>query len=282
MQARRTHRTRGGLTLGAVAVLATFVLAGCGSSDSDGATSTTKPDAGSKASTTTTEVAGSGELDGMRFAATDVTGYEPAGDTNLTLAFDDGQLSVNAGCNTLGSAYELADGTLTWTGEPRATMMACPEDLQAQDTWLTDLFTAGVTAELDGGTLTLTSDDVTITLEEVADAPLTATAWSLDGTIENEAVSSLPADAKAPTLTIGEDGTAQIFTGCNTGSTTVEIAETTLTFAPMAMTRMACEADATALEQAVTTVLDGEATFTIDGETLTIMNGTAGLTYRAG
>ncbi|WP_421121747.1 META domain-containing protein [Aquihabitans daechungensis] len=265
--------------------MAALVLAACGSSDAGSDTggedtSTTKAaGSGERTTTTTTSATSEAGLDHTQFRATDVTGYEPVADSQLVMTFDDGHLSVNAGCNTIGSAYTFTDGTLTWTGEPMATQMACTDELVAQDTWLTDLLTGGVDAELDGGTLTLTSDEVTIALEAVADSPLTGTAWTLDGTIADEAVASIPAGAKPPTLTIGEDGTAQVFTGCNTGSTTVEIADDTLTFAPMAMTRMACEEAAMELEAQVTQVLEGEATYAIEGATLTIRNGDLGLVY---
>jgi heat shock protein HslJ len=281
-QVTRARRGAAGRLAAAVALVAMVVLAGCGSSDSGDATTTTKASGDGTGKTTTTAASGDSELDGRQYVASGVTGYEPVAGSQLTMTFDDGQLSVNAGCNTLGGTYEFADGTLKWTGEPRATMMACSDELMAQDTWLTDLLTAGVEAKVDGTTLTLSSDDVTITLDEVKDSPLTGTTWTLDGTIANEAVSSLPADAKAPTLTIADDGAVTVFTGCNNGQGTVKIGDDTLTFAPLATTRKFCEGTGSQLEGQVTTVLDGEVTFTIDGSSLTIMNGDSGLVYKAG
>lgn len=287
-----------GASLGAVVVLAAVVLAACGSSDpaSDTTTteakpttttSTTDPKATTTSTTdpkatTTTDPSNVTELDGA-FISTETEGYELVADTELTLTFDGDQLSVNAGCNTLGSVYTLADGVLKWTGVPRATMMACSDDLTAQDTWITDLLTKGVEVEAsDGGaTLTLTSGDVVITLEGVASSPITGTTWTLDGLIANDAVSSLPAGVDAPTLTIAEDATAAVFAGCNRGSTTVDVADATLTFSPIALTKMACPGAAGQVESQVTTVLDGEVDYTIDGDILTITNGTDGLVYKA-
>lgn len=280
-QVTGARRTRAGRLIGAVALVSLVVLAGCGSSDSDGASTTTKA-GGDGADTTTTAASGESGLDGRQFVATDVTGYEPVAGSQLTMTFDDGQLSANAGCNTLGGGYELADGTLSLVGEPRATMMACSDELMAQDTWLTELLTGGVEATVEGSTLTLTSGDVTIVLDEVKDADVTGTAWTLDGVIANEAVSSLPADAEPPTLTIAADGAATLFTGCNRGTTTVEVGDGTLTFAPIAMTKKFCEGAGSELEGQVTSVLDGEVTYTIDGGTLTIRNGDSGLVYTAG
>jgi len=266
--------------IGALGMVAVLVLAACGSSDPDTSSDDTTTKA--KGSTTTTAGASSTpELDGMAFTATGVEGYEPVAGSQLTLTFQDGSLSVNAGCNTMTSAYEVNGDQLAWTGTPAATMMGCSDELMNQDTWLINLFTDGVTAALDGEELTLTSDDVTITLATVPDAELVGTAWALESTIANEAVStSAPPELGVPTLKISEDGSAQVFTGCNTGSTTVEVTDTTLTFAPLAMTRMFCE-DAADLETAVTTVLEGETTYVIDGSTLTITKGETGLVYTA-
>ncbi len=44
-------------------------------------------------------------------------------------------------------------------------MMACADDLTAQDQWLIDMFQNGATATSDGSTLTLANDDVTVELE---------------------------------------------------------------------------------------------------------------------
>jgi heat shock protein HslJ len=266
--------------IGALGMVAVLVLAACGSSDPDTSNDDTTTKA--KGSSSTTEVAAAAlDLDGKAFTATGVEGYEPVPDSQLTLTFQDGSLSVNAGCNTMTSTYEVTGDQLAWTGTPAATMMGCADELMNQDTWLINLFTEGVTAALEGEELTLTSDDVTITLSTVPDAELVGTAWALESTMANEAVStSAPPELGVPTLKIAEDGSAQVFTGCNTGSTTVEVTDTTLTFAPLAMTRMFCE-DAADLETAVTTVLDGETTYVIDGTTLTITKGDTGLVYTA-
>jgi len=49
--------------------------------------------------------------------------------------------------------------------EPAATMMACSDELMAQDNWLNALFVDGVPATLDGDQLTLKNGDVEIVLE---------------------------------------------------------------------------------------------------------------------
>ena len=97
-------------------------------------------------------------------------------------------------------------------------------------------------------------------------------------------MSSLPAGAEA-SLTI-TDGQAAISTGCNSGSTSVEITDTTMTFGPVALTKMACPEDLSSLEASVLAVLDGEVTYEITGDTLSIRkagaDGEIGLEYSAG
>jgi heat shock protein HslJ len=66
------------------------------------------------------------------------------------------------------------------------------------------------------------------------------------------------------------DGTAAVETGCNAASTSVEVTETTLTFSPMMVTLMACPPDETALQDAVLAVLDGEVTYEIESDRLSI------------
>ena len=106
----------------------------------------------------------------------------------------------------------------------------------------------------------------------------------MTGTISGESVSTTPRDTLA-SMTI-TDGTAAIETGCNVGSSSVEITETTMTFGPMAVTRKACPPEETALEQSVTAVLDGEVSYEVDGDTLVIRtdsaDGEVGLTLAAG
>ena len=105
----------------------------------------------------------------------------------------------------------------------------------------------------------------------------------LTGTVATEAISSLPANAEA-TLTI-TDGQAAIQTGCNSGSGTVEITDTTMTFGPIAITKMACPEELTALENSVLAVFEGEVTYEITGDKLSIRkaaaDGEIGLEYIA-
>ena len=240
----------------ALLALAGLTLAACGSDDDNGADSANAPTAD--------------ELSGLRFVSSDVTGYDLVEGTEITMAFDDDAVSVNAGCNTLNGGYEITDGEFV-AGQFAMTMMACDEPLMAQDTWLSEFLSASPAISLDGSTLSLTGDETTITLDEVEPAGLVGTTWVVSGTVANEAVTVSAVDSEA-SMTITDDQ-AQIDTGCNTGSSTVEITDTTITFGPIALTRMACDEELTRLENSVLAVLQGEVTYEIDGDTLSLRSG---------
>jgi heat shock protein HslJ len=141
-----------GLVAAVVATL--FLLLACGSdSDSGG-----DGDGGSGTAPT------QADLDGSTFTATSKTGSGLVADSTITLSFEDGTMVVHADCNTQSAGYEVDDGPLKWTSPPAATLMACPPELEAQDALLSGLFTNGVTATLEGTTLTLTNDDEDVTL----------------------------------------------------------------------------------------------------------------------
>ncbi len=138
-------------TLTALAA-ATVLLTSCGGSDGP---------TGREGSPAT-----AGDLDNTTYTSSEVTGYDMVKDTQVVLTFKDGNLGVNGGCNTMSAAYAVTDGTLKWTGPAASTMMACNDELTAQDKWLTGIFTDGVKADVNNSTLVLTaSDDAEIVLE---------------------------------------------------------------------------------------------------------------------
>ena len=146
-----------------VAVVALGV-AGCGSDDSSGATDGATDASSTSTSGSTVTVA---DLEGATYDSTSVTGYDLVQGSMINLSFEGARMQVSAGCNIMSAAFDITDGTLAWTGEPTSTMMACSDELTAQDQWLIGLFQDGMTATgpSDGTTLTLTNDDVTIELE---------------------------------------------------------------------------------------------------------------------
>jgi heat shock protein HslJ len=283
----------------AIATAGLFTLAACGDPSTEPADSVPTTAAGSpstdpgstQVTTPSTDLAAL--LDGRAFLSQSATGITLAPGAVLRLEFLDGQVSFSGGCNG-HSGPATFDGDQLTVGPMMSTMMACDQPLMDQDSAVAAMLNAGVTVQLDGDNLALTGADgarIELLDRVVADPdrPLEGTTWVVNGVISDEAVSSGWGEAEA-TITI-VDGQAQVNAGCNRGMATVTISEGTIsegtisegtiTFGPLALTKMACEDEAMQLENAVTTVLQGDVTFDIEAANLTLMNGTNGLMLTA-
>lgn len=255
------------------AAMCLLLLSACGSG-SDGESGSGSPSPSTSPAT---------EIPNATYVSTEVTGHELVAGTAITVAIDDGTLSVVAGCNTQFAAYELSAGTLRWTGQAATTLMACSPELTEQDQWLAGLFTAGLEASLEGTTLTLTDGEVTMVLtsEKSADlSGLLGATWTLTGIVTGGEVEGVPADVRTPTLVVDESGKARLDTGCNTGSTQVEVDGDSLTIGPSMTTKMACDKPAMRVERRLLATLDGTADDVLfDGATLVITKDDAGLVF---
>ncbi len=104
------------------------------------------------------------DLAGKTFVSSSVEGH-PMDGTNVTLSFDEDGIAVQAACNTMRGAVTIDDGRLE-VGAMAQTMMACADDLAAQDAFLSGFLEAGPTITLRDATLTLSTDDATITADQ--------------------------------------------------------------------------------------------------------------------
>ena len=111
-------------TFGLLSLVVLPVLAGCGG-DSD--TPSTAP-----TTTTTPSTSATTNLDGKTYVSTAVTGHKLVRNTRVTLTFQDDDLSLNAGCNTLGGGYQL-DGDQLVTEQLGGTEMGCDNPRHEQD-----------------------------------------------------------------------------------------------------------------------------------------------------
>ncbi len=180
---------------------------------------------------------------------------------------EDGSAAIKADCNTVLGTYTTAeDGTLTITLGP-STLMACPEDSQAQP-FLASL-AAAASYSFDGSDLLIAQagDAGTLHLRaagaagegttEAEPMTLTGTAWQWIETVTPvETVAA--ADPTRYTLTFNEDGTAAIKADCNQVTATYTADGGTLSIIPGASTLALCPEDSqgtafvTALSSAAT------------------------------
>ena len=261
---------------GITAIIAFALAVGataCG--DDDASTTDTGASSVTDATTTTPAapiLAKRAHLKGRTFISQSVEGRKLVKGTEIRLNFTKKRIGIDAGCNNMGGKYSLKDGVLA-TGPLATTEIACKKKLMRQDTWIGDLLIAGADATVDGDMLVLDGGEkgvITLLDREVAepDLPLEGTTWTVDGLVSDQAISTTPAKATA-TLLI-EDDTATVNAGCNSGSGSVKAGTDTLKFGPLALTRKACGPAATGLETAVLKVLDGEVTYTIESDRLSI------------
>jgi heat shock protein HslJ len=201
--------------------------------------------------------------------------------TTIRVTFgNDGNVGVNAGCNTMGGAFRIEGGVLHVTGAGM-TEMACDPDLMAQDAWVFAFFGAEPTVSLSGSDLVLSSGGTVVRFldREIAepDAPLVGPTWTVVSVIAGGAVASVP-QGVAATLTFRADGQVDVATGCNRGGGSFEVDGVTIRFGSLSLTKMACSGAAGELETAVLAVLGaGSVTFGIDATRLSLHAGDRGL-----
>ncbi len=255
-------------------MLALLVLAGCG-----GETNAAGNGGG--------EVNG---LNGRTFFSTSATPKNLVPGSQIRLWFDDGSLTAQAGCNSMGARVQVGGGRLVATEPMWMTEIGCSEPLMAQDEWLRDVLGSEPELTLDGDTLTLRAADGTVV--ELADRrvsdpdrPLTGTTWRLDGIISGAGGDGIVTSVSGwvnSTLLITDAGQLELATGCNSGGGEVEVGDKVLRFGQIPMTLLGCTGDRMRVEGAVLDVVHtGDVSYTIEANTLTLTSGDYGLMYRA-
>jgi heat shock protein HslJ len=233
--------------------------------------------------------AGSGaSLEGRTFLSTDVIDggsiHQVVAQTRIRISFRDGQISLSAGCNSMGGSYKVLNGVLS-VADLATTDMACDQPRMAQDEWLAGFITAGPTVRLDGNTLRLKFGATVIKLvdREVAepDQPLVGPTWTVVSVISGDAVSSVP-DGVVATLQFTADGKVLINTGCNGAGGTYSVGSGTLVLSDIVTELKLCPGPRNDMETAVLGVVRaGKVRYAIDARLLTLTSGDKGLQLQA-
>jgi heat shock protein HslJ len=192
--------------------------------------------------------------------------------TRVRIQFaEDGRLIADAGCNSMQGPVRVEGGQLHIDGMS-ITEMACEPALQQQDEWLSAFLTGRPSWKLDGDNLTLTSGNTELVLLDRAvaepDLSLEGTKWTVDTTVDGEVASSVPPGVAAH-LTF-QSGQLRGSGGCNTLGGQYTLTGSTIRFENIGTTLKLCSQDVMTVERAVTDLLQGEVTYSIEADRLTL------------
>ncbi|MEU0759433.1 META domain-containing protein [Streptomyces microflavus] len=249
-----------------VSVLALLTLAACGTESGSGSGS------GDGSDTVQSDV----PVTGVAWSVDSLTvgGKKTEAPEGSRLEIDPkGRAKAGFGCNHISADARVEGDRITF-GKPVSTQMACDEATEKAEKAALAAMDGEVTAKLSGEKLTLTTEGGdTIALSEEKPAALVGTRWAVNTLLSGETATSVPADLpkeRVPHLTFGEDGTVHGNSGCNSFHGKAAVEGSTIDFGPPAGTRKMCPEAEMEVERAVLAALDGPATYTIKGSTLTV------------
>jgi heat shock protein HslJ len=218
---------------------------------------------------------------GPAWIVSTIGGNDTVADSRPTMTFAaDGQVSGTGGCNSYGGPYTL-DGAAIDVGDLASTMMLCADQsIGAQET----AFLAGLggaqTWQVDGtGNLVLAGVS-RIVAKTAPPEPSGSAGQGLVGAW-NLAEMGPTADFAhlQPTIEFTADGRVSGFAGCNTFSGSYATDGSTLTWGPLATTRMACQRPGSAVESDYLAALSGVDAWAIEPDGRLLLDGAVSLRY---
>lgn len=234
----------------AVVLAALAPLAGCGD------------DGGDVSVDDTTTAPAQDPVVGRSFVSTEVEGTAPPilDGVPITITFgDDDEITVESGCEPFSGSYTV-EGTILLVRD-LGTASGCTPGLIPQNDWIEDMLVTRPVITLtppDG--LVLSDDNWTLTMVEASteESTLVGPGWTLDALVDGGVSTPVPEGTSA-SLVFADDGTYELFAGCNTGrgAYTPPGGGATIEVEPPTLTRQRCEDDAMEVEAAVVATLDG-------------------------
>jgi heat shock protein HslJ len=221
-------------------------------------------------------------LQGRTFLSESVEGWELVAGTEIRVTFGS-ELSAYAGCNHMSGPYSIEGNVLRMQGFG-STEIGCDAELHAQDQWIEELLIASPTISLDEPQLTLAADGDRLSMidREIGspDRPLVGTRWVGNGIGDDNAISSLGVGVL--TVSFGEDGRVEVFTGCQMGQGAFTAGPTTIAFEGLGYDGAPCTNPMReAAHDHVLSVLDGSpVSYEIEEKNLTLRGGNRVLLYR--
>ncbi|MGW0226814.1 META domain-containing protein [Actinopolymorpha singaporensis] len=204
-----------------------------------------------------------------------------AAGTRVRLEFTgDGRILADAGCSSMGGEASLGDGRVRVVGGLSRTDIGCDQPRYAQDDWLTAFLSAEPSWRVSGHRLVLTADRphprtrIVLLDREAADPdrPLLGTRWDVTTLVDGDTASDTASASAGPTsahLVFSEDEVVG-WTGCNGMGGQVTHTGTRLSFGQVISELRRCRGEPARVERHILGVLDGEVTYHVDGDRLTI------------
>lgn len=211
-------------------------------------------------------------------------GYEPLAGVAVELKFRSRTMSFFAGCNSHSGSFSVGDGLLT-VGGFVSTRRGCAPN-RDQDRWFYRFLSLRPSIARIGHRLTITSGAVTLVFLDAKiadpDRALVGPSWKMQEFL-NENGRWNAGLRKVPYVEFFQDGTFYVSTGCNAGRGTFTADEMTITFEPIAYTKVECVDElAQEAETAVKAVLSaGKVSVEIERARLTLRRGKLGLIAQA-
>jgi heat shock protein HslJ len=199
---------------------------------------------------------------------------------DITLAIDGDTVGGTSACNHYGGEIDRDGGALTFSALVM-TEMGCDMPIMASESAYIAALGAVSRVARSSDRLTLSGTDVELVFRlvpPVADAPLAGPVWVLDSIITGDAVSSVMGDPA--TLELRDDGTMSGTTGCRTFDGRYTVSDATVSVMELSNDDRACPAELVPQDEHVLDVIARGFGFEIDGERLTLTDGTDGLGYR--
>ncbi|GAA2344032.1 META domain-containing protein [Streptomyces kunmingensis] len=189
----------------------------------------------------------------------------------------DERVRGNYGCNDFDAQAQVDNDSVD-LGKSTTTLMGCADTEQRafEKTLaraLADKNTVKARGD-DGLTLTRANGDTISLAKQPAqrDAALVGTKWTVDTLHSGDVAKSLPKAAQnRARLVFDKDGKVSARLGCNSGRAKATVKDGHITFGPLNSTRMGCVGEAADLEKAMRKVLDGKASYRIEGDGLTLI-----------
>lgn len=221
-----------------------------------------------------TPVEPAAELEGVTWQ---LIAYVPEGgplvmaSAEATISLQDGEAGGNAGCNNYFAPYVL-DGDQLSFGQAGSTMMACEDNVMAQEqAFLADLTTVA-SYQIVGDQLQLFNAEGEPVLVFVLQAPtpLTGTLWQATMINNGQGAVVSVVGGTEVTATFQDDGVVSGTAGCNSYSGSYTVDGDQISFGPAAMTAMMCVEPEGVMEQeaAFAAALESAATYAIQGDQL--------------